>query len=530
MKRRITTFLSTILILSLFIVACGEENKIHVPSNNDKKEDIKKEDEKDKEKQNIDLSNQEWQEDEQVLKPFGGKISIDKSNSTLPEGVYVSEDNKTISLPYGYNDFSIKLQSDDELEYIDSSNNIVKLVQKTEISSEMNEFTVKRAYLAPSQAERTEVLRFKRKGLNEAYSEDSIRVVIAPNANLVSGMLVFDNVTRAHNFNEYVENELGVFELAEGKKIEAKFDNDEDSWIIIQPFADNNRKHKVIAGWRPNDPKADGREQSARIVISNNDDTQKEEYTIVRKNYGMPVVRIGNTWWCKYNLRGNVKSFSDQILTTNDPARGVELAQHLIGCDENELLKIMGDQYRAPNQEGMKLMIDSNKKYYHTNFSGNTTDFGNTPQTEMAPTGYMIPTSGMFRNLMSSNQMIINTLSGEYGNSQTGSNAATIIYNIHKRNVSFLGGTYGDVRFYEFKIKGEENSIVLFGLGHQWTASHGNVAPRSILFASYGQTRKAWQFDCNNTENETNKIYNADNNTTKTRTIRCVKAPVEYIY
>lgn len=538
MSKKLMKYFSTLLIFSLMMVACGEENKIDIPQKiDDKKEEKKeveekptKEEQKEKEKERIDISNEGWDDNGYTLKPFEGAISIDKDNSVLPAGVSVSEDNKTIMLPYGYEDFEVKIKSDDELEFVGNDNNVVSLAIKADAGTEMNTFVVKRAYLAPSEEEKTEVLRFRRKGLNEVYSEDNIKVVIATNPNTVSGMIAFNNVKKTHNFNDYVENEIGVFELAEDKKIDVRFDTDEDRWVKIQTLADNNRRHKVIAGWRANDPKADGREQKAYIIISNNDGSQKEEYTVVRRNYGLPVVKVGKTWWCKYNLRGNVKKFSDQILTPNDPARGQELSAHLTSCSEEELLKIMGDQYQVPHHEGMKLMYDSRNKYYHTNFKDNTGDFGNTTPTDMAPTGYRIPTSDAFKYLMSGNNMQLTTLSGEYSNGQVGQNSANIVYDIHKRNVSFFGGTYGDIRFYEFKVKGEEKSVILFGLGHQWVAAHGNVDPRSILFASHGQTRKAWQFDSNTREGETNRIHYANNNPGKTRTIRCVKSHVEYEY
>lgn len=41
--------------------------------------------------------------------------------------------------------------------------------------------------------------------------------------------------------------------------------------------------HRVIAGWKPNDPDADGRVQEARLLVSDIDGSHPEVYTIKDK-------------------------------------------------------------------------------------------------------------------------------------------------------------------------------------------------------------------------------------------------------
>ena len=88
----------------------------------------------------------------------------------------------------------------------------------------------------------------------------------------------------------------------------------------IAPQEEGSNVYRVLAGWKPNDPTANGRVQEARIVIRNKaDGSAREAYTVSRRNYGLPVTWLHGVWWCKYNARGNSKSFDDQILSSDDP-------------------------------------------------------------------------------------------------------------------------------------------------------------------------------------------------------------------
>ena len=128
---------------------------------------------------------------------------------------------------------------------------------------------------------------------------------------------------------------MGIIRLPANKVLRVEFDTDESAWMqateteSITRTGLSGKSYRIVGGWKPNDPRADGRPQEGRIVISNEDGTHKETYTVRRINWGLPVVKIGETWWCKYNLRGNVKSFEDQITIPNDPAPHHDLLSYL---------------------------------------------------------------------------------------------------------------------------------------------------------------------------------------------------------
>lgn len=99
-----------------------------------------------------------------------------------------------------------------------------------------------------------------------------------------------------------------------------EYESGEGHWIKLEEQDETPNSFRIIGGWKPNDPTANGRKQKATLVICNTDGTDREEYTVVRRNWGLPVTYLNGVWWCKYNAMGDSKNFSDQILSSNDPA------------------------------------------------------------------------------------------------------------------------------------------------------------------------------------------------------------------
>ena len=103
--------------------------------------------------------------------------------------------------------------------------------------------------------------------MDNVYPEDVITVEMQANPVEVSGAMDFDNPAYSFDFGKYVDNELGVFRLPEGKEISVEFEAGEDRWIKLAEKSP--REWRVLAGWRPNDPTADGRKQEGKIIICN---------------------------------------------------------------------------------------------------------------------------------------------------------------------------------------------------------------------------------------------------------------------
>lgn len=286
---------------------------------------------------------------------------------------------------------------------------------------------------------------------------------------------------------------------------------------------EGSNTYRLLGGWKPNDPKADGREQAGELIITNEDGSHPETYTIRRLNWGLPVVNINGTWWCKYNLRGNVKNFNDQILINSDPAKDSSLADYLTSCSDDEFLHILGDQYQAGNPEGLQL-THNGASFYYEGYKSQTDNFGTLAPTVMAPDGYQIPDFDDYRFFTGSTNFNLGYFNPGAFNNGLGQR---LNFKVVERNATFQGLQYGPITFYDFEYEG--NHWTLCGLGHQWDAA--NISKMMILLATYGNGGNTWMMEgYSHSDGRGNWFKYAGNNAQKTRTIRCIKTPVEYIY
>lgn len=266
--------------------------------------------------------------------------------------------------------------------------------------------------------------------------------------------------------------------------------------------------------------------QEGALVISDADGGHAERYVVRRRNWGLPVVRIGDTWWCKYNLRGDATRFEDQITAADDPAADAELADYLASCDDAELLRLLGDQYQGGNVQGLPLHHDGEAFHYEVMASAGG-NFGTLDPASMAPEGYRVPGYDDYAFLAGSENFNLGGV-GE----RTYRNAAgeELTVRILERQAAFLGHDYGPVALYEFRHGGA--AWVLCGLGHQWDTTPGNISGMMLLLATWGNGSKTWIMEGYSQQARPgqNWLKHVANNTTKTRTLRCVKTPVEYEY
>lgn len=458
---------------------------------------------------------------------------VDVENSLFSDGVRVNETRDTVFVPYHGSDFTLALLAeadatvtvDGSVEGVEVTRNLGKgraALQK------IAEVAVRSNLRMPGRD--TERMHLD---IQDPSSTNLGRVVLVIEASpiRVEGAIHFDERATC-DFKEYVEGELGIIRLPAGKVLRVEFDADESAWMqaseteSITRTGLSGKSYRIVGGWKPNDPRADGRAQEGRIVISNEDGTNQETYTIRRINWGLPVVKIGETWWCKYNLRGNVKSFEDQITIPNDPAPHHDLLSYLTSVPDDELLKILGDQYQGGNKQGLPLRHDGTA-FYHEGVAASAQNFGTLPPAEMAPSGYQIP--GYDDYLAFSKNGNFN-LGGVGSRSYQNSKGKTIQITIVERDVNFLGHNYGVISFYDFEIDGTH--YVLNGLGHQWNTVHGNIARMNLLLATYGSSSQTWVMEGYESQVKPNEnwIKYAANNSAKTRLIRCIKTPVEYMY
>ncbi len=445
---------------------------------------------------------------------------IDTQASVLPEGVTVNASQDTVRVSYLGGDFCLALraEADSQIDVIGNVRGVTTTVEAlTRTLQPVAAVSVTSRRRMPNEERAYLYLDVHRGSL---YS-GRIVVVFDPNPTRIKG-LAFDEAGVC-DFGRYIDGELGRLELPAGKVARLEFDAGEDTWMKLDESDDALR---LLGGWKPNDPKADGRTQEGRLVISDADGSHSESYLIRRLNWGLPVVRIGNNWWCKYNLRGNVKSFADQITIPDDPAADTALADYLASCDEADLPGLMGDQYQGGNRQGLPLKHDGTAFYYE-GMQASGQNFGTLDPAWMAPDGYEIPDYDAYAFFTGSNDY---NIGGVGTRTYRNRNGEEIAIRVIEREVTLLGQPYGIVSFYEFRT--DEGCWVLDGFGHQWNTTAGNYQRMTLLLATSGSGSNSWVMEgyAQNEKVNQNWLKFVSQNATKTRTVRCVKSPVEYIY
>lgn len=458
---------------------------------------------------------------------------VDVDNSVFGDGVRVNATRDTVFVGYLENDFVLSLLAEPSAEVT-----VDGMVRGVEIGFMPSGGKT----LVPAAAVSVRsALRMPGRGAERIHLDvregnvHSGRVVLVFGANPVKidGILRFDEEGIC-DFGRYVDGDLAVISLPEGRELSLEFDSGEASWMKAEEVQAGTgmrktgagKSYRLLGGWKPNDPKADGRVQEGMLVISDPDGSDRETYAVRRLNWGLPVVKMGETWWCRYNLRGNVRDFEDQITNGMDPAPSGGLYEMLSSVPEDELLELMGDQYQAGNTDGLPLSHDGTA-FFHAGMKSQAMNFGLLDPEEMAPEGYRIPDYEDYAFFSASNDFNIGGIGERSFNNMSGQR---LNVRIAERDVNFLGHRYGTVSFYDFEHEG--NHWTLFGLGHQWNTDPGKIAVKTLLLATYGNSGRTWVMEgyASSDRPGQNWIKFAENNSVKTRMIRCVKTPVEYIY
>lgn len=443
---------------------------------------------------------------------------VDTEHTIFPDGVTVNSHRDSVFVPSWETQFDLGLMAESGATV--SINGKVEGVEVTHVPSRnlspIASVNINSRHKMPGTVHEYIYLDVHKENVHQGR----VVVVFRPNPIHLEGAIKFDQ-NGTCDFNRYIDGVLGTIKLPEGKLISVDFGSEPSQWMKLTEEGDNT--YRILGGWKPNDPLADGRQQTAQLIVTDTDGAHKEVFTIRRQNWGLPVVNINGVWWCKYNLRGNVKQFTDQILINDDPAKGITVGQYMRNCSDDEFLSLLGGQYQAGNPDALP-MVHNGQNFYYEGYSTNTKDFGTLPATEMAPDGYQIPDYDNYRFFAWGNNCNLGYHDPGVFNNGLGQR---LNFSVVERNATFNGHEYGPVTFYDFELNGDR--LVLCGTGHQWNETE--IASMSILFATSGRANYSWMIEgyAQSTQRG-NWIKYAANNAQKTRAIRCIKTPVEYIY
>lgn len=472
----------------------------------------------------------EWNyaDDMAVSPDFEDKITVDMKRSELPEGVTVEQNKTRLVFDYLPKDFILALDCNDQLE-VGNISQIPFEMTALGVSEGKNLFRVNKLLMPLGHNEMTGTVHFRRKGLNNIYKEDMLELVLNPNPNEWYGDYSFDIDTYACDFKDFFDGYIGYVVPVEGKVASLEFEKGEDRWMDLQNYSG---MYTLIAGWKPNDPKADGREQKVTLVICDKETgTNREEYKIIRRNYGLPVVEMNGVWWCKYNARGQSNCFKDQILVNDDPAvkAGKTVLEYLNTCSVEEYLDLWGWSYQDATGKGMRIVGSDNIIKFDGYPSSQKININKLDRDALSPSGYELPSKTYFDRIFSASSMRVDVNGGPY--------TVKKALNSKNREVYVITGNRQDLVIdgvnvpvtYHFEVYDKNNglkgeSVTFYGPGMQ--SNVNGIKHNSIMFGVYS-TSSGWYNEYVSNGGGLKESIGTENDT---RVLRFVKTPPMYMY
>lgn len=493
---------------------------------------------------NIQLSVlvQSWNEGDvtEATPDLSQKIKVDVPNSILPATMRVSESRDTVYIPYYGERFRLALEADTELEVklegIEAADPEVTVTPAAPLTPATDEdavvtgnmFDIETKLTSPGSEERYVYLEVRNKNLSEYYG-DRIVLVIQKNTTVFTGRIhdFFDGKVVCE-MKEYADGDLGFVELEPGSNLQFT-----GNWIKIEPVEESAHtgdaqkpRYKIVGGYKPNDPEADGRKQEGNFIVTHANG-KSETYPASRPNNGLPVVMVDGKYWCKFNLQGNARSFEDQIQISDPVAQQADLYAYLKTCPDDEYMRLMGDAYKGQNLEGLKLKHtiggdDTAFGYenYNTTPEGSAINFSD--PTKHCPPGYQVPDyqNDILPIFGFRTTTFVNEGTEQYS-TFTLNGIVKTAYRYSRMNIPYDGGTIPRLFLnkIEFTKNDTPNSLVLFGSG--WQENNTTINFNLQLFANIATDRATLVVG------EYFSITQRSANVT--RAIRCIKSPVDFI-
>ena len=475
----------------------------------------------------------EWENGgEHNLSSEAGSLKVDTEASVLPENVTVNDDKNRVVLPYTATQLTLAIDCDDELEFIPDQMPLTVEHLSSSATAAQNVFRIQKERWRLGIPGEEIKLRFHRKGLDQTYPDDFLTLVLTENPTQMEGLLSYNDSYEC-DFGRYIDNELSILTLPESKKLTVEYEKGEDPWIKLDERAQVPGSYRVLAGWKPNGPTANGRIQKATLVICNNDGTEREEYIVTRRNWGLPVTYFNGVWWCKYNAMGDSKNFKNQILSSDDPAAkaGKTVFDYLRECSPEEFFNLWKWQYQGKTTQGMQV-IDDNGVAKLEGYSTSNVHINKLEPTAMAPDGYEMPSVEEFdRVLKITSDYLWLMWNGEHS---TAWNGGTKIQRRQQKRADVTVGSINlgeliTIAMYSTGTPSQNEPLVWYGSSAQWNNNgilHGHY--NNMLWATYSpENGQGWFFT-----GAMNAYYATRNSagSNDSRLLRFKKSDVEYIY
>lgn len=460
----------------------------------------------------------DWETEETTTsKPDADRIKVDTELSILAEGASVSLTGDTIFLPSWESESTLVLKHvPDDVEITMDGASAISFtpLARTRADLQGSRFLVRTSNRRPNSSTELVYLKAHNK-VRPDYYEGRLVVVLQSAPIVFEGPVwnaLSDVPPYGCHFNKYIDGVLGTIKVPDGYELSVNGSN----WLRV--VRQDNGTYEVQGGYKPNDMHADGRLQECVLTVRAHDG-REEEFAISRLNYGLPVVLMDGTYWCRFNLSGNSRSFEDQIQIPE--AAGIENdADYLAACRDEEFLRMMGSGYKGRNANGMNLIYQSGFKYDTYNSTGtNGGRLESGPATAHCPDGYVIPSENDYVHLLKSGGFQYKQQDPSVTYTTGGGKQATATRQT-RTDVACGEGILPSITYHQIDIDG--SLLVLGGVGHQYNTGSDKFAVNNVLLAAITGNDGTW--GC-----KANGFNRTAQNENKTRTVRCIKATPSFI-
>ena len=243
---------------------------------------------------------------------------------------------------------------------------------------------------------------------------------------------------------------------------------------------------------------------------------------------------LHGVWWCKYNARGNSRSFDDQILSAADPAAaaGKSVLDYLRDCSPEEFYDLWGWAYQGDSGSGMRV-VDLNGVLVMEGFStGIPAHINKLPADALAPDGYEIPSMEEFNRIFDATDYVWVMWGGTHRLRNPWEGHSIVKREQRRRNDIVVGSVAATDLLYTAMSSPDfpqYEAVTWYGPGAQWNDDgirHSNHY-NNILFSVHSPDGSGWFF-----AGSMAGLYLRENGAgnNDTRILRFKKSPVEYIY
>ncbi|MGL5980927.1 MAG: hypothetical protein ACRCZY_08665 [Phocaeicola sp.] len=490
-----------------------------------------------------DLNVLEWEEGgSSEAKPDNYSVKIDVENSLFPKEVSASATRDTLYIDANFGgSFVLALDAPTETEVkVENSQMVVTPVVSSRATYTGNLFNFSLDKNEINRPTTSTYLYVKGKAESQYYKKHLVIVRKGYRTR-------FENVGIATSQNkiiypDYTDGDLATISATASAiaSVITTSTDEQFNWVRSQQTESG---YLLEGAFKPNDVEATGQLQNSIVKVTYEDGLE-EEFLMSRKRHSIPVITQGGLYWAKYNMRGNSKSYVDQIGFDNDIPRN-EFYDYLKTCSDEEFAYYVGAEYRGTSTQGLYLKRDPLSEVPALLYEGYSDipdgQISNGAADAHCPPGYKMPSLGEWQHIYyTGGKMTIpasgaiapfysSAVSPAASDPNSTSNSDKNRFNIHRhtresvivdgvelKNVGFF--KLVDVKFYE----GEE--MVFLGFGNQNTATQITWGQLITPIVTTGFSHFVLNF-----ANNSITYGNLGGPGAYTRSIRCVKSPTNFI-